>query len=153
MIRNLLVGLILLAAAPNVSVANAASEKTEAYAEQKVVYHNNGRGKDSDTYFKAVLKNLRNHVDAVGRGRVDIKVVNHGDGVRLFQLAQNDEVLASSLDRLRKDGVRFLVCKNTLEERKIDWRTLHGVNESDVVPSGIAELIRLQQQDYIYVHP
>ncbi len=149
----LLIFFVLFATSPFASVANATSTPSEAYAEQKVVYHNNGRGKDSEIYFKALLKNLQNHVAAVGSGRVDIKVVNHGDGVQLLQLAQTDKSLATSLDGLRKDGVHFLICNNTLTERRIDWRALYGVSENDVVPSGIAELIRLQQQGYIYVHP
>ena len=123
------------------------------YQDQKVVYHNNGKGKDSAGYFKALLKNLDNHIEAVGKERVDIKVVNHGDGVTLFQQAQSDKGIAAQIDILRGEGVQFLICKNTLTERKIDRKQLYGVNEDDLVPSGVAELIRLQQKSYIYIHP
>lgn len=136
--------------------AAGASELTatsQPYQAQKVVYHNNGRGQDSGAYFKSLLKNIRNHIEAVGSELISVKVVNHGDGVSLFQLAQNDKAIAANLDELRGKGVQFLICKNTLAERKLDWKQLYGVQEADLVQSGVAELIRLQQQSYLYVHP
>ncbi len=123
------------------------------YQPQKVVYHNNGRSTDSAKYFKALLKNLSNHVNAVGEKRLDAQVVNHGDGVALFQMAGTDAALAHEIDTLRSHGVRFLICQNTLTERNIDWKNLYGVKETDIVPSGIAHLVYLQQQGYFYVHP
>lgn len=128
-----------------------AETSADYYEAQKFVYHNNGKGEDSGKYFKALLKNFANHLDAVGDSRMDIKVVSHGDGVKLFQ--NPDAELAKSIDALRVRNVQFLICRNTLTERKIDWKTLHGVKEADLVPSGVAELVRLQQKSYIYVHP
>jgi intracellular sulfur oxidation DsrE/DsrF family protein len=60
--------------------------------------------------------------------------------------------LADRLDALRADGVRFLVCANTLRERQIDWHSLYGVKEEDMVPSGVAELARLQAVGFVYIH-
>ena len=144
---------VLFAAALGLSVSAAPETAKSHYAPQKVVYHNNGRGKDSAAYFKSLLKNLRNHVDAVGAERVQVRVVNHGDGIGLLQIATTDPEIAKKIDALRADGVRFLVCRNTLEGRNIDWRTLYGVKEGDIVLSGMAELVRLQQQGFHYVHP
>ena len=135
-------------------LAHAATDvPANYYQDQKVVYHNNGRGKDSAEYFKALLKNLTNHIDAVGKDHVEIKVVSHGEGFTLFQQAQTDKETAASLDALRGKGVQFLICKNTLTERKIDWKQLYGVKEDHLVPAGVAELIRLQQKSYLYIHP
>lgn len=50
-------------------------------------------------------------------------------------------------------GVRFLVCANTLRERKINRSTLHGMGEDNLVPSGVAELARLQGMGFAYIHP
>ncbi|MGH1589379.1 DsrE family protein [Methylobacterium phyllosphaerae] len=123
------------------------------YADQKVVYHNGGGGPEAAAYFKRLLGNLRNHVEAVGKAHVEIRVVSLGDGVALFQSAANDEGLSTRIDALKAMGVRFLVCANTLRERKIDRRTLYGVVEDDVVPSGVAELARLQGMGFAYIHP
>jgi intracellular sulfur oxidation DsrE/DsrF family protein len=123
------------------------------YTDQKVVYHNDGGGPDNATYFRRMLGNLRNHIAAVGKDHVEIRVVDHSDGIILLQMAATDEKLAQMIDARKAEGVKFLVCHNTLEERKIDWHTLYGVKEEDIVPSGVAELARLEQMGYAYIHP
>ena len=122
------------------------------FQDQKVVYHNNGGGSDNATYFKKMLNNMKNHVETVGKDRVEIRVVDHGAGVDLFSMALSDKDLAGRLDWLRGQEVRFLICEKTLTERKIDWRTLYGVTEADIVPSGAAELARLQAMGFVYIH-
>lgn len=154
--RNLLrfASLFALAApAAAASRANADDPTGVQYPPQKVVYHNNGRGPDSAKYFRALLRNLNNHLNAVGARNLDIKVVDHGDGVSLFEIAATDAELAKSIDDLRAGGVQFLICQNTLNERSIDWRKLYGVKQSEIVASGIAHVAYLQQQGYIYIHP
>jgi uncharacterized protein len=123
------------------------------YVDQKVVYHNDGGGPDNAAYFRKILNNLRNHVAALGKDHVEIRVVDHGDGILLLSMASTDDKLAQSIDARKADGVRFLVCQNTLDERHIDWHTLYGVTEEDIVPSGVAELVRLQMMGFSYVHP
>jgi intracellular sulfur oxidation DsrE/DsrF family protein len=135
----------------NIAAVNAAP--AGYYTDQKVVYHNDGGGPDNATYFKRMLTNIKNHVDAVGKDHVEIRVIDHGAGVDLFQIAQDDATLAGRLDALRAQGVRFLICANTLVERQIDWHSLYGVEEDDVVPSGAAELARLQGMGFVYIHP
>ncbi len=149
--RGLVLAVVLaaLGAAP----VQAGSEAPAGYyADQKVVYHNGG-GHDGPAYFRRLLGNLRNHVEAVGRTHVEIRVVSLGDGVALFQAAAADKDLAGRIDALKAAGVQFLVCANTLRERRIDRGTLYGVTEDDVVPSGVAELARLQGMGFSYIHP
>ncbi len=123
------------------------------YADQKVVYHNDGGVPDLTGYFKLLLKNLANHLDAVGDRHVQIRVVNYGQGVNLFQLAQTDKELAAGIDAVKARGVQFLICRNTLQARRIEWNSLYGVNQNDLVPAGVAELARLQGMGYAYIHP
>ncbi|EIZ84826.1 MAG: hypothetical protein CL858_28340 [Cupriavidus sp.] len=117
-----------------------------------MVYHNSGGGPDGTAYFEHLLGNLRNHVEAVGKEHVDIRVVSLRDGVALLQSAVDNKDLAGRIDALRAAGVRFLVCANTLRERKIDRGALYGVSEDDIVPSGVAELARLQGMGFDYIH-
>lgn len=131
----------------------AETQAAKEYAPQKVVYQNYGQGKETAAYLEGLLRNLKNHVDAVGEGRIDIRVVNHGKGIILLQSATMDPAIAEKIDALRAKGVRFLVCRNTLKRHNIDYRDLYGVKEEDLVPSGMAELVRLQQEGFIYVHP
>ncbi|WP_370693811.1 DsrE family protein [Methylobacterium sp. NEAU K] len=123
------------------------------YPDQKAVYQNDGGVPDNATYFKHILGNLKNHVEAVGKDHVQIRVVDFGDGVDLFQMAAKDPKLAHQIDALKAEGVKFLICNNTLTQRKIDWHELHGVTEADIVPSGVAEIVRLQGMGFSYVHP
>ncbi|MHB2206384.1 DsrE family protein [Methylobacterium sp. CM6257] len=150
--RSLLLAVLLATLGAGVAWPGSAAP-AGYYADQKVVYHNGGRGPDDTVYFKRLLGNLRNHVEAVGKEHVDIRVVSLGDGVALLQSAVDNTDLAGRIDALRAAGVRFLVCANTLRERKIDRGALYGVSEDDIVPSGVAELARLQGMGFAYIHP
>ena len=132
--------------------ARARTAPAGYYKDQKVVYLNEGGLPDNATYFGRLLHMIRNHLDAVGKDHVKIRVVDLGPGVDLLQLANTDKTIAGALDSLRASGVRFLVCANTLKARKIDWHTLYGVKADDVVPSGVAELARLQGMGFAYIH-
>ena len=79
------------------------------YTDQKVVYHNDG-GHDGPAYFKRMLGSIRNHVEALGRDHVQIRVVDHGDGVTLFKLAQaNLEKYPAAHERLNLAAVQQLI--------------------------------------------
>jgi hypothetical protein len=50
------------------------------------------------------------------------------------------------------NGVEFRVCHNTLESRHIDPANV--VAEAKVVPSGVAEIVRLQAREgFVYLKP
>jgi intracellular sulfur oxidation DsrE/DsrF family protein len=50
--------------------------------------------------------------------------------------------------------VAFQVCGNTLKGKQIDFEgDLYDVDEADIVPSGVAELSRLQGMGYSYIKP
>ena len=151
-----LLAMALLVALPMVagwSIERAYAEPTSYYQDQKVVYHNDGGRPDNASYFMRMLNSIHNHIEAVGKEHVEIRVVDHGGGLELFQLANTNKELASRLDDLRGARVRFLICANTLKERQIDWHSLYGVTQNDIVPSGAAELARLQGMGFVYIHP
>ena len=131
--------------------AEAASER---YGEQKVVYHINYKGGDANKAYKGAMRNIQNHINAVGAEKMDIKVVLHGNGLGLLMAANKDAQMAATVDNLKIQNVFFGVCANTLRGRKIDkGKDLYDVNDADVVPSGVAELSRLQQMGYTYIKP
>ncbi len=55
------------------------------YQDQKVAYHNDGGMPDNAAYFRRMLKSIKNHIDAVGKAFVEIRVVDHAAGVDLFE--------------------------------------------------------------------
>ncbi|MEC9368448.1 MAG: DsrE family protein [Pseudomonadota bacterium] len=149
--------LLSLIAAALISVAMFSSSATAAdsrYGQQKVVYHINYKGGGDDKAYRAALRNVLNHINAVGRDNIDVKVVLHGDGVDLLKDAVGNEKLASDVTNLKTMNVAFAVCKNTLTGRKIDYKKdLFEVFEDNIVPSGVAELAYLQQKGYTYIKP
>jgi intracellular sulfur oxidation DsrE/DsrF family protein len=122
------------------------------FAFQKVVYQNDGGGPDDHAYFERLLKHVAAHLAATN-GQVEIRVVSFASGVTMFQMAKTDADLAASLDKLRAKGVRFMVCRNTMLGMRLRPEDLYGVKADDVVPSGVAELARLQGLGYVYIHP
>lgn len=125
-----------------------------AYEPQKVVYHINYQGGEEDRAYRAAMRNVQNHINAVGAENLDLKVVLHGDGLGLLMAARNDERLQTQVGSLKGQNVSFHVCDNTLRGREISYSDdLYDVWEEDIVPSGVAELSRLQQQGYTYIKP
>lgn len=121
------------------------------YGKQKVVYHINMS--DPATH-NAAMRNIQNHINAVGAENLDLRIVMHGDGVSLLQNANTDMNVQSKVVSLKSQNIRFNVCANTLRGRKIDKeQDLFNVTEADIVPSGVAELSHLQQQGFAYIKP
>ena len=51
------------------------------YGKQKVVYHINGDNPQQNT---GALRNIQNHINAVGAENMDIRVVMHGNGLAVL---------------------------------------------------------------------
>ncbi|MEE9302704.1 MAG: DsrE family protein [Thiotrichaceae bacterium] len=143
------------------NVTNADEDK--GYGKQKVVYHINY---DNPKKQAGALRNIQNHINAVGAKNLDLKVVLHGNGLALllnpdsldkvkkFKHANADDQMAAKIDGLKDQGVSFNVCNNTVKGRKVNLKDdLYDVEDADIVPSGVAELAKLQQQGYVYIKP
>lgn len=122
------------------------------YVFQKVVYQNSGGLPDDRGYFLRLVRNIGAHITATG-SNVEIRVVSFAGGVKVFQLAKTDPELAQAIDALRAKHVRFLICRNTLRAMNLTPADLYGVSDADIVPSGVAEIARLQGQGFVYIHP
>lgn len=150
MIR-LITACLLVAMASTLATTAQADDR---YGKQKVVYHINYNGGEDDKAYRAAMRNIQNHINAVGRDNIDVKVVLHGNGVNLLRDAVGDQKVQQDVLSLRAQQVRFQVCDNTLKGRKISYENdLFEVFEEDIVPSGVAEISRLQQMGYTYIKP
>lgn len=125
------------------SVAAGAAQK-----EEKVVYHIN-----DSTNATVALQNIRNHMNASPKAK--IVVVTHGPGIDfLLEDAKdkNGNPYDIMVQQLADANVQFRVCNNTLEARNISKKQL--LPEATIVPSGVAEVSRLQvQEGYAYIKP
>ncbi|MFD2113414.1 DsrE family protein [Thiorhodococcus fuscus] len=133
----------------------------DRYGKQKVVYHVNGDDAQAQV---AALRNVQNHVNAVGADNIELKIVMHGDGVSLvmdpdylegtkMKNANATSEMQARIAGLKQQGVAFEVCANTLKGRNIPRDALYDVEDADIVPSGVAELSRLQQMGFTYIKP
>jgi len=135
----------------------------DRYGKQKVVYHINY---DNPKKQAGALRNIQNHINAVGAENLDLKVVLHGNGLSLlldpdslaklkkFKKANANEKMTAKIDGLKNQGIEFNVCANTVKGRKVDMDAdLHDVDKADIVPSGVAEVAHLQAKGYSYVKP
>jgi len=140
-----------------------ASYANERYGKQKVVYHINY---DNPKKQAGALRNVQNHINAVGAENLELKIVLHGNGLALllepdslkklkkFKHANADETMMAKIDNLKSQGVEFNVCNNTVRGRKVDIEhDLYNVDKNDIVPSGVAEVARLQAMGYAYIKP
>ncbi|MEK9671621.1 MAG: DsrE family protein [Rhodospirillaceae bacterium] len=125
----------------------------ERYGKQKVVYHINYPGGKDDKKYQGALRNIQNHINAVGKENLDLKVVIHGNGIGLLQHAKAPGKLQTAVANLKSQNIKFAICANTLKGRKISQDALYEVFNEDIVPSGVAELAHLQAQGYTYIKP
>jgi len=115
----------------------------------KVVYHVN-TGVETTA---AMLGNVRNHLNADPSAK--IVVVTHGPGIDFLLDGAKDSKgreFSGMVSDLSGKGVQFRVCNNTLTSRNIDPNKVSM--EAKIVPSGVAEVARLQAKEgYVYLKP
>jgi intracellular sulfur oxidation DsrE/DsrF family protein len=144
----------LIAALMTMVVLTGGASADERYGKQKVVYHVNYTGGEKNKAYRGAMRNIQNHINAVGAENLDVKVVLHGNGLGLLQSAKSDMQMQNVVAGLKSQKVAFNVCANTLKGRKISYdKDLFDVFKEDIVPSGVAELSRLQQMGYTYIKP
>jgi len=118
-------------------------------APDKVVYHVN----DSDAQAMNALRNIGNHLEVNPKAK--IVVVTHARGVDfLFDGAKDKggNPYNIRVEELKGQGVQFDVCEITLRNRKLTRSKF--IPEASFVPSGVAEITRLQQREgYAYLRP
>jgi hypothetical protein len=142
-------------------LAAMAVQADDRYGKQKVVYHIN---MDDPATQAAALGNIQNHINAVGAENLELKVVMHGDGVSLvlepdalagtkMKAANATDEMQARISGLKNQGVKFEICANTLKGRNVPMDALYDTSEADIVPSGVADLSRLQQLGYTYIKP
>jgi intracellular sulfur oxidation DsrE/DsrF family protein len=115
----------------------------------KVVYHVNEAG---DQPLNA-LRNIGNHLTADPKAK--IVVVTHAGGIQFLldgAKDKNGSPYDVAVQQLVAKGVEFKVCEFTLKRNNIDPKRV--IEEAKLVPSGVAEVSRLQAQEgFVYLKP
>jgi len=130
------------------AATGGADSKANA-APDKVVYHVNDTGAQA----VAALRNIGNHLEV--NPKAHIVVVTHAQGVDFLMDGakdRNGNPYNIRVEALRAQGVKFDVCEITLRNRNL--KKSQFISETTFVPSGVAEITRLQQREgYAYLRP
>ena len=130
-------------------VAVLFSASAQAADNVKVVYHMS----EGIPQASRAVQNIRYHLAADPSAK--IVVVAHGLGIDFLldgATNQMDQPFAGAIGELAARGVECRVCNNTLEVRKISPDKV--AMEAKVVPSGVAEVAKLQAKEgFVYLRP
>ena len=125
------------------------TDATANVAPDKVVYHVN----DTAAQATNALRNIGNHLEVNPKAR--IVVITHSQGVDFLMEGakdRNGNPYNIRVEELKSQGIQFLVCEITLRNRKLTKKQF--IPETTFVPSGVAEITRLQQREgYAYLRP
>jgi intracellular sulfur oxidation DsrE/DsrF family protein len=114
----------------------------------KVIFHVN-----ENERWNIALGNITNLIKDVGEENVDIVVLANGPSVAAYVDQEKIEIMKG----LSEKGAKFLACRNSLN--KMCAEGIICINEESlpifvqVIPAGITEIIKKQQEGYAYVKP
>lgn len=97
--------------------------------------------------WEAVLNNIENLRQALGPGATTVELVAHGGGLSMLLAANTSQ--ARRMETLAADGVVLAACENTMRRKKVDRADL--LPFVTTVDSGVAEVVRKQEQGWSYV--
>ncbi len=96
-----------------------------------------------------VLANVRNLQAEMASEGLELELVAHADGIEVLYRAPNRQ--AGAIRELAGQGVRFAACHTTMTSRGVTDEDILEV--AQIVPSGVAEIVRRQAEGWQYVHP
>ena len=139
----------ILTAVTITGCAGTGGSLTDPVGPDRVVYHlNEGLAQATNG-----LRNIRNHLEV--NPKAQIVVVAHAQGVDYLMKGKKDangNPYEAAVQDLKRQGVKFDICEITLRNRKLTKDQF--IEEVEYVPSGVAEIARLQQREgFAYLRP
>lgn len=96
--------------------------------------------------WETLLNNLENVRKELGP-KTEMEVVAHGNGIGF--LLKKADFQKARMQKLTKEGIKFLGCENTMKRKKITRDELYDF--AGTVPAGLAEIIRKQKEGWSYI--
>jgi intracellular sulfur oxidation DsrE/DsrF family protein len=94
---------------------------------------------------KAFTKQLQNITDYWPNVKIEVVLYNKG----LEYLMTDFSKHITEIEALKAKGVNFVVCENTMKQRKIDKSKF--IQSATYIPAGIIEIVEKQEQGWSYV--
>lgn len=99
------------------------------------------------------VTNVQKYYDSVGE-TVEIELVAYGPGLHMFRSDTSPVKERISFMALELDNLTFSACGNThAAMSKKSGKDIVLIDEANMVPSGVVQLITLQEQGYAYIRP
>lgn len=102
---------------------------------------------EGESQWEAMLNNVENLQKAFGKESVEIEVVAHGKGLGL--LKKTNTGIKERIASIASSQVRFVACENTMRHMQVKKEDL--LPEGGTVDSGVAEVVRKQEEGWSYI--
>lgn len=142
-----LIFVMLILVSPFVAANVVTGEEFKPFAEKHVILQL------SDQIAETVVLDTANNLikNYGGPDMIDIEIVTFGKGVRLMFADSPHQVRIASLV---ENGVRFYVCKNTLDTMERKQGSRAEINPVAIsVQAGVAHIIDRVDEGYILIRP
>jgi intracellular sulfur oxidation DsrE/DsrF family protein len=96
--------------------------------------------------WQLTLNNIRNLISGMAPETVEIELVAYGPGIAFLK---KDGVDAAEIQKLESSHVHFIACSNAMRKQHLEASDL--VSGSEVVPAGIVEVVKKQEQGWSYI--
>lgn len=117
---------------------------TDSFAQQHKIVFQFTNGNDT-LQQKAFVKQLQNLADHWPDAQFEVVVYNQGLELLMTQTSR----YSTELTELQSKGIHFVVCENTLKNRKINKEAFIPI--VSYVKAGIAEIVEKQEQGWSYI--
>lgn len=149
-VSSALLVLVAMAVPPIPALAADAAQPGAAASEPvRVVYH---FSEGAEQALRG-MRNIHNHLNADPTAKIVVVALGHGIDFLLDAARDgNGQPFDATVAALTARGVEFRICANTLRSRDIAAAKVNP--EAVVVPSGVAEIARLQAREgHAYLRP
>jgi intracellular sulfur oxidation DsrE/DsrF family protein len=97
-------------------------------------------------HWSALLNNVENLKKAFGPGKVQTKVVAHGNALSMLT---KDSPVKERVEKIAATGVVFAACENTMRRKNVTKEQL--LPSATTTDSGVAEVVRKQAEGWAYL--
>jgi intracellular sulfur oxidation DsrE/DsrF family protein len=98
--------------------------------------------------YKLVLANIENLFADLGE-EIEVELVTNAEGIGLLYKKPN--IFSEIITGLAAKGVRFTACANSLRQQNLTSDFL--LDFTEIVPSGVGEIVRRQAEGWVYIKP
>jgi intracellular sulfur oxidation DsrE/DsrF family protein len=140
--KNNLMKKIILISTVLISLVSIIASTNKKEKEHRIVF----QFTNADTMQqKAFTKQLQNITDYWPNVKIEVVLYNKG----LEYLMTDFSKHITEIEALKAKGVNFVVCENTMKQRKIDKSKF--IQSATYIPAGIIEIVEKQEQGWSYV--